>query len=107
MSEIAAKDWLGSVTPATRTVSLPITPLACVAVRESPYSKLMFDPDDWKCACSYSGTSREAQTAQASESTQKSDDPVSSENDCVSLVRNVGVDGFTQDYRCCRWTYGN
>jgi len=46
-----------SVTPATRTVSSRSRRCVC-AVRESPYRKLMFNPDDWKCACSYSGTSR-------------------------------------------------
>ena len=36
VSDIAAKYWSGSVSPATPTVSFPIGPFACVPVKESP-----------------------------------------------------------------------
>lgn len=74
---IAAKYWFSNLSPARLTVSLPISPYACVPVCESPYRSWAESPGTgWKVDWGYKGTVR-GQEVHASEMTQRSEEPVS------------------------------
>jgi hypothetical protein len=73
---IAAKYWLGTVSPANETLLVPTRPKAWVPVRESPYRSCTSGPFEENDVCGKSGTV-EGQFLQASETTHRSDDPVS------------------------------
>ena len=79
VSTMAARYWFGTDNPAIPTVSFPMGPAACVAVRESPYSSCTLWFARWNVDWEYRGTvaALHWSVVQPSEMTQRSAEPVS------------------------------